>query len=274
MSIRISGRRVKKNSRQSSIVSGAEPSPGLLGSFVKHPSAVAGLFAIAAAAACAASPHPGSADAAACGREPSGSVLVAIEGMPTPRYARSLAGTIVSAQPGTGGQPARITVRLDSTEETVRILYKDPTGEVPLPPGRHFELEVESIGGYPGASALVASDERGLAFVAASDGAPGRKVLRGGVEGVRIGFLPARCPGRPADRCYEALINRPLEFARGGETAVLMHGDQKTLGDYRIDCFASQQVVYRKGCADAGLVGLSYRVVRSDLVDRGAAGGR
>ncbi len=232
---------------------------------MKHPAALAGLVAIAAAVACAASPRPGSPDPAACAREPTGSVLVAIEGMQTPRYARSLAGAIVSVQPGTGGQPARITVRLDSTEETVRILYGDPTGEVPLPPGRHFELEVESIGGYPGASSLVASDDGGLAFVAASDGAPGRKVLRGGVEGVRIGFLPARCPGRPADRCYEALINRPLEFALGRETAVLMHGDRKSLGDYRIDCFTSQQVVYRKGCAHAGLVGLSYRIVRSDL---------
>jgi hypothetical protein len=265
LSIRIRARRVKKKTRQSGIVSAAEPSPGLLESLVKHPSVVAGLIAMAAAVACAASPHSGGADPAACGREPSGSVMVAIEGMQTPRYARSLAGTIVSVQPGTGGRPARITVRLVATEETVRILYRDPTGEVPLPPGRHFELEVESIGGYPGASALVASDDRGLAFAAASDGAPGRKVLRGGVEGFRMGFLPASCPGRPADRCYEALINRPLEFARGGETAVLMHGDRKTLDDYRIDCFTSQQVVYRKGCADAGLVGMSYRVVRSNL---------
>jgi len=105
--------------------------------------------------------------------------------------------------------------------------------------------------------------------VAASDDGPGQTVLRGGVEGFRIGFLPAWCPGRPADRCYEALTNRPLEFARGGETAVLMHGDMKTLGDYRIDCFVSQEVVYRKGCADAGLVGMSYRVARSDLAGAG-----
>lgn len=232
---------------------------------VKHPSAVIGLVAIAAAAACAASPHPGGADPAACRREPSGGVLAAIEGMQTPRYARSLTGTIVSKTPGAVGQPARVTVRLDSTQETVRIVYRDPAGELPLPVGRHFRIEVESIGGFPGASALVASDEKGLAFAAASDDAPGQTVLRGGVEGFRIDALPATCPGRPADRCYEALINRPLEFARSGETAVLMHGDRKTLGDYRIDCFTSQQVVYRKGCADAGLVGVSYRIVRSDL---------
>ena len=48
-----------------------------------------------------------------------------------------------------------------------------------------------------------------------------------------------------------------------------MHGDQKTLAGYRIDCFTSQQVVYRKGCADAGLVELSYRIVRSDLAGVG-----
>lgn len=265
VSIRTPDRRVKKKTLQSGIVSAAEPFPGLLESLVKHPSVVAGLVAMAAAAACAASPHPGGADPAACGREPSGSVLVAIEGMQTPRYARSLAGTIVSRTPGAVGQPARVTVRLDSTEETVHIVYRDPTGELPLPVGRHFQIEVESIGGFPGASALVATDEKGLAFVAASDDGPGQTVLRGGVEGLRIGVLPARCPGRPADRCYEALINRPLEFARGGETVVLMHGDRETLGDYRIDCFTSQQVVYRKGCADAGLVELSYRIVRSDL---------
>ena len=42
------------------------------------------------------------------------------------------------------------------------------------------------------------------------------------------------------------------------------HGDESTLGPYRVFVLTAQAVHYREGCADAGLVGVSYAIVRAD----------
>src|SRR5262249_29454383 len=105
---------------------------------------------------------------------------------------------------------------------------------------------------------------RGLLFAGASDQRLGDHVLKDGVPDFALELRPPDCPARPAGACYESITNRPLRVSHGGRPADLLPRQSGRVGPYRVTCLVAQAVVYRSGCADAGLPAVSYLIVRDE----------
>ncbi|MBI4094417.1 MAG: hypothetical protein HY436_01275 [Candidatus Liptonbacteria bacterium] len=201
-----------------------------------------------------------------CRTEPLGTVGVFLDET-QPRYSRTFLGTIEAFHAEVAQSPARIVVRPDDGSSLINIHFRQPLASLRLPFGKHFRFHVDQAAGYPTVSGILMDDQGSLALAAASDDGPGRTVLREGVPGFQVEMLSSSCPSRPRGSCYESLRNAPLRFSRGGTRVELMHGEQADLQGYRIYVLTSQEIVYTNACADAGLIGLSYLIVRSDLVE-------
>ena len=143
-----------------------------------------------------------------------------------------------------------------------RLSYRAPEPMPSIVAGHAYDLQIEYIGGYPAASGIVVKDERGLLFAAATDQQAFQHVLKNGIEGFDIAMSDAGCPSRSHERCYDAVFNQKVRFARGAGSASLTNGQSAAVGDFRVHVLTAQKVVYNKGCADAGLVGVSFTVTR------------
>lgn len=205
-------------------------------------------------------------DEGACAREPAGAIEVSLD-TTQPTYSESFAGTIESVGHDERLDALRIVVRRDDRGGSRTLFFRGPEDSNQFPVGAHFRFQVDHMAGFPTLSAILLSDDRGLAFAAVSDQEPGQNVLRGGIPGFRIEFLPATCNARTGGECYDSLTNLALEITHGEATVTLMHGQSIELGDYRVRCLRSQLVEYSDHCADAGVIALSYVIVRSDLLD-------
>ena len=203
---------------------------------------------------------------ASCRAEPQEPISVSIA-TPGARYPRAFSGTLEAFVPVEGPRPGRLTVRLDDPDRVEIIEYLFPDDGVGFPIGKRLRFEVEQVAGFPSYSGITIADERGLLLAAASDGKPGRAVLRDGVAGFEISLGEPSCPPRSANRCYDEITNLPLEIRTGASTLVLMQGEVGQIEAFRARCLTAQRVVYSDRCADAGLIGVSYLIVRSDLLE-------
>ena len=206
------------------------------------------------------------ADEGTCAREPAGAIEVSLD-TTQPTYSESFAGTIESVGYDEPLDALRIVVRTDNRGGPRTLFFRGPQDSNRFPVGAHFRFQVDHMAGFPTLSAILLSDDRGLAFAAVSDQEPGQNVLQGGIPGFRIEFLPATCTARTGGQCYDSLTNLPLEITHGEAAVTLMHGQSTELGDYRVRCLRAQWVEYSDHCADAGVVALSYVIIRSDLLD-------
>lgn len=186
---------------------------------------------------------------------------------PGARYPRRFSGTLEAFLPAAGLRPGRLTVRMDESDRVEVVEYLFPDDDIAFPVGKRLHLAVEQVAGFPSYYGITIADERGLLLAAASDSEPGRAVLRDGVAGFEVRFGETSCLPRSAGGCYDQITNLPLEIRRGTSTLVLMQGEAGQIEGFRARCLAAQRVVYSDRCADAGLVTLSYLIVRSDLLD-------
>jgi hypothetical protein len=132
---------------------------------------------------------------------------------------------------------------------------------LPFEPGKTHNFQVDYVAGAPVLSGLLVRDGKELLFAAASDQRPGGRVLKDDF-GFKIELLATTCPSRQQDRCYESVRNAVLRVTRGDGSVDLVNGESAVLAGYRVHCLVAQHVAYKKGCADAGLVALSYVIVR------------
>jgi hypothetical protein len=200
-----------------------------------------------------------------CAAEPVGSFHVfldTVELMPPVSSVRFTAMVLEKLDPDDLGLGR---VRLADTAGVQRTLaYALPGGELPLEVRARYDFQVDHAAGSPTASGLIVGDSRGLLFAAASDQQVGARVLKDGLPGFEIDIAAGGCASRAGDRCYESVRNQRLRVRRAGETVELYHGSDSTLGGYRVSALTAQAVRYREGCADAGLIAVSYAVARVD----------
>jgi hypothetical protein len=203
----------------------------------------------------------GSLDAP-CGDEPMGVVTVWVEGDYTGEPVR-FSGTVESLTPGYGKLDS-VTIAADDGSKRV-IRFQAPGTAIPVEAGRRYGFEVQHAGESPAFSSILVTDEKGLVFAGVSDWQVGANVVKDGVYGVRVTKAPAECEDRPHADCYDSMKNAILKVSLGEESARLFHGESAELGGYRVTCFTCQDVVYNGSCADAGLITVSYMIVRTPV---------
>jgi hypothetical protein len=172
-------------------------------------------------------------------------------------------GTVSSVVPGPAPDTYRYVIREAAGAER-RLAYRAPGGPLPVKEGDAYDFQVDYVGGAPAASGLLIRDRRGLVFAGATDQRLGDHVLKEGVPDFALELRPPACPSRPAGTCYESVTSRPLRLTHGGRPADLLQGQSARLGPFRVTCLTAQSVVYRSGCADAGLPAVSYLIARLD----------
>jgi hypothetical protein len=197
-----------------------------------------------------------------CEAEPRGHLVAFLEQDAPPLSAR-FAGTVASFTPGPAPDTYRYVIR-DAAGAERRLAYRAPGGPLPVKEGGAYEFQVDYVGGAPAASGLLVRDARGLVFAGATDQRLGDHVLKEGVPDFALELRPAACPSRPAGTCHESITNRPLRVTHGGRPADLLQGQSVRQGAYRVTCLTAQSVVYRSGCADAGLPAVSYLIARAE----------
>lgn len=215
--------------------------------------ASAGLLLVLTAERC-------SGDRADCNTEPTGTFSVFLGGA-APASPVHLAGRII-ARTGVNGDGFRSLTLSDGAGVPHVVFYQSPGDSLPLAPGDSCAIDVEVVGGAPPVSALTIHDAQGLLFVGACDQLPGAHVLKAGVPGVTLELRATGCPSRAHGDCYRGVYNQDLAVTLGGETKLLGQGQAATLGGFRFTCLTAQRVDYAPGCADAGLYGLSWTMVR------------
>ena len=219
-------------------------------------SALAGLTS---AAGCPKSTQP-KAGAESCMSEPVGKVVAYLP-EPEELGLYRFAGTFVSWTPAAGSTSG--TVQVHGKDGRDRAITCDLVGLAPpLATGTEYTFQVEHAGRFPTTSALVVWDALGVRLIAVSDLTPGATVLSDGLAGWAAQLLPATCDSRPHDDCYTALRNRPLQIFHDGKSVTLMHGEQASLAGYQVRCLTAQEAQLSDRCADAGVIGVSYTIVR------------
>jgi hypothetical protein len=221
-------------------------------------------FALAAIMAAIGAGCSGRGPSSECLAEPVGEFRVFVESRTSPPPIASLGfnAEVVAHVPEDDIGFRRVVLRKEDDSES-GLAYRMPGAVLPVRVGTKYGFRVEYVAGFPGASGLVIRDASGLLFAAASDQGPGERVLRQGVPGFELEVLPSDCRSRPHGRCYDSIRNTRLRVTHDGQSATLRHGGSASLGRYRVDALTAQEVVYRPGCADAGLVALSWSIVRS-----------
>ena len=189
------------------------------------------------------------------------------------------AGRVIAFFGSEAKPPSRLHGRVEQivTIETSKGYAYDVLGEEgarhrltyrasePLPgvvEGGEYDFDVEYVGGYPAASAIIVSDSRGVLFVGVTDQAPKQHVLKTGIDGFEVTVVASECPTRPHSRCYDAIVNQKLRVTRQSKAVLLMNGQSAFLDGYQVRVLTAQKVTYRKGCADAGLDGVSFTIAR------------
>ena len=239
--------------------------------------------------------HAGSAGAAGdataaidCAAEPLGPTGAFLEG--ARERVRHLEGVRFAGPPGGGDFPVYAITdgeggRHRLTVENIRLPGGDggPAGGAAA--GGPYDLTVEYVMGEPAPSALVLLDQGGLVYAAASDYAPRSKdavagalgasaagaasgasaanVLKTGLPGFALRLVEVGCRSRPVTKCYAARVNLALEVTHGGKTVRLGNGESRDLDGYRVTCRAAERVEYAGGCADTGVLGVSWTIERS-----------
>ena len=137
-----------------------------------------------------------------------------------------------------------------------RLHYRS---DAPIP-GIHenaaYDFVLDYRPGFPSASTLTISDERGVLFVAVTAQQPKD------IAGFQFTMTDAGCPSRPHNGCYDAIVNQKLRVARSGQSVELMNGESAPLDGYRVRVLTAQRVTYNKNCADAGLDAVSFTISR------------
>lgn len=201
-----------------------------------------------------------------CDAEPSGSFRVFLDSaelMPPVYTVRFSAAVLEQLEADDLGlRRLRLTPDADGVERT--LAYELPGGSLPVRVGEHYDFQVDQAAGFPSASGILIRDARGLLFAAASDQRVGARVLSRGVPGFEVDVVEGGCESRRSDRCYESVRNERLRVRHAGESVELYHGREAMLGEYRVLSLTAQVVRYREDCADAGLVAVSYALVREN----------
>jgi VCBS repeat-containing protein len=203
----------------------------------------------------------GSSDAP-CGDEPMGIVTAWVEGDYTGKAVR-FSGTVESLTPGNGKLDS-ITIAADDGSKRV-IRFQAPGTGIPVEAGGRYGFEVQHAGEFPTVSSIVVTDEKGLVFAGVSDWDVGANLVKDGVIGIRLRKAPAECEDRPHADCYDTMKNAILVASYGEKSVRLFHGESGELDGYRVTCLTCQDVVYNSSCADAGLITVSYMIVRTPV---------
>ena len=172
-------------------------------------------------------------------------------------------GTLVEIRPSDDLGFSRFSFK-DDRGTMRRLKIKTPGEPLPLQVGVSYDVRVDYIPGFPSASGVSVRDADGLVYASVGDAAPNGLVMREGIPGFLATFVPPACPSRASDRCYEGIFNATVRFTHDGRSVTLYQGERARLGRYEVVCFLAQQVVYRKGCADAGLLNVSYEIRRAE----------
>ena len=195
-----------------------------------------------------------------CKAAPLAAVHVAVAGITGPVSSMRFEGKVVSLS-GVD-ELGNTRIKVQSTNGAEHVLSCRVGGKaLPFETGKTYGFQVDYVAGAPALSGLLVRDGEGLLFVAVSDQRPGGRVLKAEF-GFKIELLGTTCPSRKEDRCYESIRNGLLRLTRGDNSVDLVNGESGTLAGFRAHCLVAQHVIYKKGCADAGLVALSYVIVR------------
>jgi len=199
-------------------------------------------------------------------RAEAGEPIVVSIAAPETAYPRHLSGTLESVEAPAGFRPARLILRTDDGDRVETIEFSNFGSDLSFPVGKHLEVTVEQVAGFPSYYGITISDEEGLLLAAVSDAAPGRYVLKDAVKGFAIELRDAQCPSRDGGTCYDEIANLALDLRRGSASLTLMQGESGELDGFLVRCLVAEKIVYSSECLDAGRVALSYVIARSDLV--------
>ena len=137
-----------------------------------------------------------------------------------------------------------------------RLNYRS---DAPIPGIREnaaYDFVLDYRPGFPSASTLTITDDRGVMFVAVTTQQPKD------IAGFQFAMTDAGCSSRPHNRCYDAIVNQKVRVARGADSVELMNGESALLDGYRVRVLTAQKVRYNRNCADAGLDGVSFTISR------------
>ena len=201
-----------------------------------------------------------------CAREPEPALVAFLEGAPQPLpdapFSPPLEVVFVRATPENDLGLRKLIFKDLKDQSEHSITLGGGPGSLPLTAGANYRLHIEHRGGFPPASGFWVEDEEGIVAAGASDWDVARLVLKEGIPSFELALLPASCPSRTSDRCFDAVQNRALRISYRGESIELFQGESAELGPYRIRCLIAQQVTYSDRCCDAGVPGVSYWIVR------------
>ena len=195
-----------------------------------------------------------------CKAEPLNPVHVVLAGNSEPVTSTRFVGNVFSRSGVDKLGNLRIAVRESNGIEHV-LLCRIAGAALPLEEGKIYDFQVDYVAGSPSLSGLLIREGAELLCAAASDQRPGGRVLKDDF-GFKVELLPTACASRRQDRCYESIRNAMLRVTKADKSVDLVNGESAVLANYRVHCLTAQNVVYRKGCADAGLIALSYAIVR------------
>ena len=158
-------------------------------------------------------------------------------------------------------------VRLDFARpdgDSLRVKARLPITDWPLVSGTRYRVAVEYIYGMPSLASLTIEDATGVVVAAAADQSLGGRVYRDGLplEGVELALRSTDCPSRAHDRCFESIVNRELVVTTSEGATALTHGGQVDIGSLTLTCLVAQEADYASGCADQGVVAVSWMAVR------------
>lgn len=196
---------------------------------------------------------------AECEDEPLGSLTIWAENVDAFEPVR-FAGTVQAISPASDDFQ-RISIIGDDAKEWA-LVFRLPGTTLPVVVNGHYDFEVQYAGGWPAASSVFISDENGFLFAGVSDWEVGANVAKNGIPGFQIEKTPTDCPSRPHGSCYDMLTNALLTVSTDDNKISLYHSTSSLLGSYEVMCLTCQDVGYNSSCADAGLIGVSYTIVR------------
>lgn len=198
-----------------------------------------------------------------CGAEPLPPIEAFLRGE-TERVRRFQA-TLSSVDPVADSGHLDLVLEADGGTQVLRI--GDPGFPFPIEAGAALKFTVEVAPGFPSSSSVVMEDARGLRFASVADQSLGSRVLLDGLPDLELKVVDLECDARASSRCFESLVNMALSIGYNGRETLLVNGQAATIGPYRVLCRVAQKVVYTRNCADAGIHGLSFVVVRGDGMD-------
>ena len=194
-----------------------------------------------------------------CQAEPVGTVTAFVEDAGDSTSV-GFTGVVTERRPAEGPGLERLRIR-DASGRERRLAFSAPGESLPVRVGGRYGFRVEHQGEAPRCSAILLWDRGGLLYAAAADSRPGGTVMRE-ARPFSVALEPRRCESRPHDSCFDGLYNRALRVAFGARAVTLMHGEEASLGAWRVRCLTAQEAVANSHCADAALIGVAYTLRR------------